>query len=179
MLAYQPETFSPTPREWRPGIARMTNVIDRNEKCYWLLQVRLTPFNASKAGIKYDPKSWSGTPLIRVIWVNRGGHLAEWQEWLEDGEEVQVPAIWELSVEEVIYEADQYSQLGKQQTEQWMWQAQAESTLIEDAVEQAFQLSEMANNRSQFGPSGKTQRNGFPQALRQKKFLESARSWKT
>src|SRR3990167_4131630 len=83
---------------WKPelGIARMTDTIDVNEKCYWLLQVRLTPYIASHAGLKYNPESWQGTPLIRVIWVNRNGHLAEYQEWLKGGCEVQVPSVWEL-----------------------------------------------------------------------------------
>src|SRR3990167_11277751 len=110
----------------------MTGVVDVNEKCWWLLQVRLTPYSASKAGLKYDPDTWTGTPLIRVIWVNRDGHLAEYHEWLRDGEEVSVPSAWALSVEEVIFMADQHSALGAEQTEQWLRQAQDESTLIED-----------------------------------------------
>lgn len=179
MSEYQPVLYAPTPANFKPelGIARMTQVIDRNEKAFWLLQVRLTPYNASKAGLKYEPETWTGRPLIRVIWVNRDGHLAEFQEWLEDGDECQVPCVWELNVEEAIFMADRYSTIGVEQTREWMLQAQAESTLIEDAIEWEHQKSEMALNRSTFGPVGKVQRNGFPQELRKQKFAESNPRW--
>ena len=175
--AYRPE-YTPDIKEWKPGIARMTNYLDINEPCYWLLQVNITPYNASRAGLKYDPKTWSGRPLIRVVWVNRDGHLAEYQEWLESGSEVQVPSYWALSVDEAVFEADQFSALGSSQTQEWLKEAQESSTLIEDAVEYEFQKTEMALNRSQFGPAGKTQRNGFSQELRRKKFYESSMRWK-
>lgn len=167
------------PKDFSPalGIARMTDVIDRNEKAFWLLQVRLTPYNASRAGLKYDPVHWQGTPLIRVIWVNRDGHLSEFQEWLAEGEEVQVPGAWELTVDEVIHLADQHSALGGKQTLEWLWEAQATSTLIEDAVTWEAQKSAMVRNRSTFGPSGRVQRNGFPAELRSKKFRESNLVW--
>jgi hypothetical protein len=167
------------PKDWKPelGLSRMATVIDPNEKCFWLLQTYLTPYNASFAGRKYEPATWSGRPLIRDIWVNRGGHLAEFQEWLESGEEVQVPSIWELSVDEVINIADMNSAFGKDESVKQMAELQANSTLIEDVIAWEFQKSEMAQNRSQFGPKGKIQRNGFPQLLRQQKFLES-RHWK-
>ena len=179
MPEYQPSTFAPTPHDFKPelGIARMTTVIDRNEPCYWLLQVRLTPYNASKAGFKYEPATWTGTPLIRVVWVNRDGHLAEFQEWLDEGEEVQVPGVWEINVEEAIFLADQYSTLGIEQTREWMLQAQAESTLIEDAIAWEYQKTEMAQNRSSFGPAVSVQRNGFSQELRRLKFAESNQRW--
>ena len=165
---------------WKPelGIARMTSYALPNEPCFWLMQVRVTPYNASKAGVKYEPASWQGRPLIRVIWLNRDGHLAEFQQWLEDGEEVSVPSGWGLTVDEAVDCADEYSHLGVAQSQEWALQAQEESTLIEDVIESKYQLAEMVNNRSQFGPAGKTQRNGFPQPLRQEKLLESARSWK-
>lgn len=169
-----PKDFSPT-----LGIARMTDVVDGNEKCFWLLQVRLTPYNASKAGLKYDPSSWSGTPLIRVVWVNRGGHLAEYQEWLDDGEEVQVPSLWERTVDEVIFDADQYSAIGSLQTYEWAKEAQASSTLIHDAITFHEQKTEMAFNRSSFGPSVSVQRNGFPAHLRASKLRESAQAWRS
>ena len=178
--ARRADGYVAVPNDWKPGlgIARMASSVQRNEKCYWLLQVRVTPYNASKAGLKYEPLRWSGTPLIRVIWVNRGDHLAEYQEWLEDGEEVQVPSAWQLNVDEAIDVADQYSNLGSAQTAEWLQEAQATSTLIEDAVQWEEAKSLMARNRSMFGPSGQVQRNGFPQQLRAQKFLESNRVWR-
>ena len=175
-----PDFFAPVPKDWKPslGIARMADVIDRNEKAWWLLQVNMTPYNASRAGLKYDPPSWSGRPLIRVIWVNRNGHLAEYQEILESGQEVQVPSVWELSVDEVIHMADQYSHIGVESTEQWLKEAQGESTLLEDVIAWEQQKTEMAFNRSTFGPSGRVQRNGFPRELRQEKLRESNRAWR-
>ena len=165
-------------KNWKPelGLARMASVVDGNEKCFWLLQTFLTPYNASRAGLKYDPKTWSGRPLIRVIWVNRDGHLAEFQQWLEDGEEVQVPSAWELTVDEVIDIANMNSALGKEDSDAQLAELQANSTLIQDAIEWEFQKTEMAHNRSQFGPKGKIQRNGFPAPLRQQKFYEG-RHW--
>lgn len=178
--AHVAESFAPTPNDWKPGLglARMTDVIDRNEKVFWLLQVRLTPFNASKAGIKYDPLHWQGTPLIRVIWVNRGGHLAEYQEWLESGEEVQIPGAWEINVDEAIDLADAYSATGTDQTVAWLKEAQESSTLIDDVIRWEEQKSLMARNRSTFGPTGHLQRNGFPVGLRQEKFRASNRAWR-
>lgn len=179
MLEYQP-VYTPEIKDFAPGlnIARMTSVIDRNEPVYWLLQVRLTPYNASKAGMKYEPETWAGTPLIRVMWVNRSGHLAEFQEWLDSGEECSVPGMWAINVEEAIDLANEYSALGVEQTREWMFQAQEESTLIEDAIEWEFQKTEMAKNRSSFGPSVNVQRNGFSQELRRLKFAESDARWK-
>jgi hypothetical protein len=174
---YQPDAYTPEIKNWKPGIARMTSYLDVNEKAYWLLQVHLTPYNASKAGLKYDPLKWTGRPLIRVVWVNRDGHLAEFQEWLEHGEEVQVPCVWELSVAEAIDAADAYSAIGSQQTTEWLLQAQAESTLISDSIEWEFQKTEMAQNRSVFGPGGAIQRNGFPHELRRRKLRESSMRW--
>lgn len=172
---HRPDFYSPDLKDWKPGLglARMTSVVTRDEKCWWLLQVRLTPYNASKAGLKYDPLTWAGTPLIRVIWVNRDGHLAEYQEWLEDGEEVSVPAVWELSVDEVIDMADSFSAVGVGQTQEWLAEAQASSTLIDDICNWEFQKSEMAFNKSTFGPAGKVQRNGFPRELRERKLRDS------
>lgn len=157
----------------------MTTVIDPNEKAYWLLQVNLTPYIASRAGLKYEPRDWKGTPLIRVVWVNRGGHLAEFQQWLGEGHPVSIPAVWELTVDEVIDAADSFSALGLKQTQEWMQEAHETSTLIEDAVNWEFQKQEMAMNRSTFGPHQNVQRNGFPIELRRQKLLESSRSWKT
>ena len=157
----------------------MAQSIDRNEKAYWLLQVRVTPYNASRAGLKYEPQTWQGTPLIRVIWVNRGGHLAEYQEWLKSGEEVQVPSVWELTVAELIDMADGYSLRGVEQTQVWLKEAQESSTLIDDVVEWEMQKTEMAHNRSNFGSAVKVQRNGFPQELRRRKLRESSRRWKS
>lgn len=178
---YVADGFVPTPKDFSPalGIARMTDVVNRNEKAFWLLQVHLTPYNAAKAGMKYEPHTWQGRPLIRVIWVNRDGHLAEYQEWLDEGEEVQVPCVWELSVEEAIYAADRYSHLGSEDTAKWLAEAQAESTLIEDVIRWEEQKSEMARNRSTFGAAQRVQRNGFPMQLRDAKFRESNRMWRS
>jgi hypothetical protein len=165
-------------KNWKPelGLSQMTSVAHGNEKCYWLLQTFLTPYNASRAGYKYEPSTWAGTPLIRVIWVNRNGHLAEFQQWLEGGEEVQVPSLWELTVDEVIDIADMNSAMGNEEAVKQMAELQANSTLIDDVIEWEEKKSLMAKNCSQFGPNGKTARNGFPQPLRQAKIFES-RHW--
>ncbi len=159
------------------GIAPMTSYVTPNEKIWYLLQTFLTPYNASMMGLKYTPETFSGTPLIRVIWVMRDGRLTEYQEMLEEGVEVQVPGAWAITVDEAIDAAERYFVLGQQQTQEWMEQAQDESTLIEDSIDQAFQFSAMAKNKSQFGPAGHTQRNGFPIELRDRKFRESNKSW--
>lgn len=160
------------------GLMPMTSYVLPNEPIWFLLQTWLTPYNASAAGKKYDPETFSGTPLIRVIWVNRNGRLSEYQEWLEEGTEVQVPGAWAITVDEAIDAANKYFHLGMAQTEEWLEEAQATSTLIEDAVDQAFQFSAMAKNKSQLGPYGNTQRNGFPIELRDGKFRESNQKWR-
>lgn len=164
---------------WKPqlGIARMTEWVDANEKAYWLLQVHLTPYVASHAGLKWKPQDWKGTPLVRVIWVNRGGHLAEYHELLKGGCEVQVPSVWELDVDEAIYTADQYSHIGSLDTAKWLREAQESSTLIEDVITWEEQKSKMAMNQSTFGPAQTVQRNGFPQELRRQKLRESNVRW--
>lgn len=102
---------------------------------------------------------------FQIVTVNRGDELAEWWRDLGPAEEftrpgVEVPSLWEHTVGELWDIADHY----RMQDDYWQKFAEeraAESSLVNDFLEQYEERSKIIKNQSQFGPGVSHQRNGF------------------
>lgn len=146
----------------------ITTYVLPDEKIYWLKELNLTPYQATAGGRKYQPETWSGRPRMRITWVNRGDVLAEYHETSPHRSslvpEISVPSLWELTYAEACGIADDYASgaKGAERDRAAVLEAQAESTLVKDFMEQEENRLLMVKNHSTFGALGHWQRNGFP-----------------
>ncbi len=132
----------------------VTDYILPDEKAYWLVEST------------YSYPSYKGKKRFQLIWVNREDRLAAWVGVVDDDQgvdypEFRIPSLWEHSVDEMQYMAQQ---LRFDDTLDNLMKEQAEnSTLIKDFMELAERRQAIKANRSTFG-AGKTtgtQRIGF------------------
>jgi hypothetical protein len=130
----------------------ITQVLDPNEKVY-----RLTELNLVKPP-HYQNRRY------QVMLVNRDDCLAEW--WYDLGpafaftaNQFTFPLMWEHTVAEAQAMAEE-----KRHDTYWqkfLAEKQAESTLVQDWINQRQEQSKIIRNQSVFGPGGHKQRNGF------------------
>jgi hypothetical protein len=106
---------------------------------------------------------YSGFRRYQLIIVNRNDELAEYREDMGPAAgftapEFNILAMWEHSVAELREMAD------LNRDDYWTKRTaeiQAESTLIDDWIDQSEERREIVQNRSTFGPGYRKQRNGF------------------
>lgn len=125
----------------------------RPDEPAWLLR-ETNELNKSKRSLR----------RYQRVWVNRNDKLAVFTKDLGPAAdftypELQIPAEWCHSVAELQYIAEQVRE-GKELND-LMEHRQAESTLVQDWLDQVERRRKVTHNRSVFGPGGKTQRNGF------------------
>ena len=150
----------------------ITHFIHPNEKCFLLAELYLTPFQLTRGGKKYQPENFHGRQRWRITWVNRGDKLAEYHEMSphQDVPPVRIPSFWEHTYGELCGLADDYAtgQRGAESDRALLHEMRAESTLVQDFLDQCEDRFAMLNNVSTFGPVFKKQRDGFPDILREK-----------
>lgn len=98
------------------------------------------------------------------VWVNRDDQIVFFTKDLGPASdftypELQIPAEWCHTVAELQAIAEQVRD--GHELEELFEERQSESTLVQDWLEQVERRRKVMNNRSVFGPGGKTQRNGF------------------
>ena len=98
------------------------------------------------------------------IWVNREDRLAVFTKDLGPASsftypELQIPAEWCHTVDELQAIAEQVRE--GRELDDLIEERKAESTLVQDWLDQVERRRKVTHNRSIFGPGGKTQRNGF------------------
>jgi hypothetical protein len=126
----------------------------RPNEAAWLLR-ETNELNKSKRSLR----------RYQRIWVNRNDQLTVFTKDLGPASdftypELQIPAEWAHTVAELQAIAEQVRE--GNELEELFEERQSESTLIKDWLDQVERRRQVFNNRSVFGPGGKTQRIGFP-----------------
>lgn len=142
----------------------VTTWVKPSEPAYGLIEVELTPFEASKAGKKFRPESWSGRHRMQIVYVNREDKLAEY--WRDMGNaadyrygQLRIPSFWEHTVEELRFIADDVRSRGNSWQRQIIADRQGESDLLEQFLQQRHETIQQLAMRSVFGPFIVRQRN--------------------
>jgi len=125
-----------------------------NEPCYGMYD---GPRNIPQRGHRW----------IQAFYVVRGDTIAEYATDLgpeEDYERIQPMMIPSPNGENTVAQLQEFAEKNRQD-EYWANRVDemlAESTLVEDHLRQFEQQRALIHNRSQFGPGGAHQRNGYP-----------------
>lgn len=138
--------------EASPGTYPVVAAIHEDEKAF-----RLAEWNLVRPPA-YQLHRW------QVVFVNRGGELAEWWEDLGPAKNftappVNIPSLWEHTVAELRDIAERHRLMDDYWTKFLEEESQA-STMIPDFLAHYEERWRIANNQSQFGPLISRQRNG-------------------
>jgi hypothetical protein len=125
----------------------------RPDEPAWLLR-ETNELNKSKRSLR----------RYQRIWVNRNDELTVFAKDLGAASdftypELQIPAEWVHTVAELQEIAEQVRE--GTDVQELIEERQSESTLVQDWLDQVERRRKVVQNHSVFGPSGKSQRNGF------------------
>ena len=131
--------------------------------------------NEPSHGLFEGPRSIpsKGKRWVQAIYVIRDDTIAEWTQDLgpaADYERIQpmfIPGFGDDTVAEVqaLAEKNRHDTYWANRVDEML----AGSTLVEDHLRQYEQQHALIHNRSQFGPGGSAQRNGYPRKAAQER----------
>ena len=146
----------------QPHVMGVVEEIHPDESAYWLFEINLTPFIASRKG--YKPPSMAGRKRYQIIQVNRGDHLVNHYTDLGDSAlfsgPFELPSLWEHSVAELRDMADTM-RWRDEWTKDLITNLEGESTLLKDTAHWLEERQQIKATRSHFGPGYSRQRNVY------------------
>lgn len=131
-----------------------THFVLHDELAYYLVERNLTA------------PDYKGVHRFQIVYVNRDDEIAEYRKDLglatefPGVQEFRIPSLWEHTVAEL----QEIAEHTRTQDDYWRKRAQeiaADSTLIDDWLDQVEERGRVIHNRSTFGPLASAQRNGF------------------
>lgn len=141
------------------ALTLMTDTVRSDEKAWRLTEIVMTPHAMSKGRRRFKPKTMVGRRRWQVVWVNRGGRLAQHitdmgDAKLYDRGPVNIPGLWEHTVAELREIADQWRNDTPWEHE-IIANVQGESRLTERFLIQQEKKRRLSTGQVVFSPKGR------------------------